>query len=269
MAELVVHTGPPVIRSEQARPNAWIYVDVATSDIGGYVRRAQQLVQEKVINQPDFPTGYSVTWSGQYEYMQQANKRLMVVVPITLVIIILLLYVATRSIFRTIVILMAVPFSLVGAMWFLYFLGYNMSLAVWVGLIALAGVDAETGAVMLLYLDVSYNRFLKAGKIRSLHDLELAIHGGAVKRIRPETMTIMALFLGLMPMMIGGETGADTMKRLAAPMIGGLVTSFAMELLVYPVLFYLYKRWEVLRMLRGANAQPQPLEGSGDIGRIH
>ncbi len=261
VAELVVHTGPPVIRSEQARPNAWIYVDVATSDIGGYVRRAQQLVQEKIINQPDFPTGYSVNWSGQYEYMQQANRRLMVVVPITLIIIVLLLYAATRSVFRTIVILLAVPFSLVGAMWFLYFLGYNMSLAVWVGLIALAGVDAETGAVMLLYLDVSYNKFLKAGKIRSLHDLELAIHGGAVKRIRPETMTIMALFLGLMPMMIGAETGADTMKRLAAPMIGGLVTSFAMELLVYPVLFYLYKRWEVRRLIQQAETDrvhPQP-----------
>ena len=130
-----------------------------------------------------------MTWSGQFEYMQQANQRLLLVVPITLVIIILLLYIATRSIFRTLVILLAVPFSLVGAIWFLYFLGYNMSLAVWVGLIALAGVDAETGAVMLLYLDVSYNKFLQEGKIRSLHDLELAIHGGAVKRIRPETMT--------------------------------------------------------------------------------
>ncbi len=253
VADLVVRPGPPVIRSEQARPNAWIYVDVATSDIGGYVRRAQQLVQERVVNQPDFPAGYNVTWSGQYEYMQQANRRLMLVVPITLVIIVFLLYIATHSIFRTVVILMAVPFSLVGAIWFLYLLGYNMSLAVWVGLIALAGVDAETGAVMLLYLDVAYNKFVREGRMRSLHDLEMAIHEGAVKRIRPKTMTVMALFLGLMPMMIGAETGADTMKRLAAPMIGGLVTSFAMELLIYPVVFYLYKYWEVRRLLRGGH----------------
>ena len=258
VAELVVHTGPPVIRSEQARPNAWIYVDISTSDIGGYVRRAQELVQQNVIDRPDFPIGYSVTWSGQYEYMQQANQRLLLVVPITLVIIILLLYISTRSIFRTLVILMAVPFSLVGAIWFLYLLDYNLSLAVWVGMIALAGVDAETGAVMLLYLDVAYNKFHREGKMRNLHDLELAIHEGAVKRIRPKTMTVMALFLGLMPMMIGSEAGADTMKRLAAPMIGGLVTSFAMELLIYPVVFYLYKRWEVRRIMRSAEAQGEP-----------
>ncbi len=250
MAELSVHTGPPVIRSEQARPNAWIYVDVSTSDIGGYVRRAQALVQETVISQPDFPTGYSIVWSGQYEYMQEANRRLMLVVPVTLVVIIFLLYLSTRSVFRTVVILLAVPFSLVGAIWFLYFLGYNLSLAVWVGLIALAGLDAETGAVMLLYLDVSYDKFRKQGKMRSLRDLELAIHDGAVKRIRPKTMTVMSSLLGLLPIMIGEATGSDTMKRLAAPMIGGLVTSFAMELLVYPVIFYFHKRPEVRRLMQ-------------------
>ena len=234
-----------MIRSEQAKPNAWIYVDVATSDIGGYVNRARRLIDEKVVNRPDFPTGYSVTWSGQYEYMQEANRRLAVVVPITLVVIVLLLYMGTRSIFRTVVILLAVPFSLVGAIWFLYLLGYHLSLAVWVGLIALAGLDAETGAVMLLYLDVSYHKFEREGRMRNLRDLELAIHDGAVKRIRPKTMTVMAALFGLVPIMIGAETGADTMKRMAAPMIGGLVTSFIMELLIYPVIFYYYKRWEV------------------------
>ncbi len=248
VAELSVHSGPPVIRSEQAKLNAWIYVDVATSDIGGYVDQARAVIDDKIVNQPDFPTGYSVTWSGQYEYMQEANRRLMIVVPITLVLIVFLLYMGTRSVFRTVVILLAVPFSLVGAIWFLYLLGYNISLAVWVGLIALAGLDAETGAVMLLYLDISYKKFEKQGRMRNLRDLELAIHDGAVKRIRPKTMTVMAALFGLVPIMIGTETGSDTMKRLAAPMIGGLVTSFIMELLIYPVIFYFYKRPEVRKL---------------------
>ncbi len=250
VAELSVHTGPPVIRSEQAKLNAWIYVDVSTSDIGGYVRNARSVINQAIVDQPTFPAGYSVTWSGQYEYMQEANQRLMVVVPITLVVIVFLLYMGTRSVFRTVVILLAVPFSLVGAIWFLYFLGYHISLAVWVGLIALAGLDAETGAVMLLYLDISYRKFDKQGRLRSLHDLELAIHDGAVKRIRPKTMTVMAALFGLVPIMIGTETGSDTMKRLAAPMIGGLVTSFIMELLIYPVIFYFYKSHEVRRKMR-------------------
>jgi len=250
VAELSVHTGPPVIRSEQAKLNAWIYVDVSTSDIGGYVQSARAVVDEKVVNQPTFPTGYSVIWSGQYEYMQEANARLVVVVPITLVVIIFLLYMGTRSVFRTIVILLAVPFSLVGAIWFLYFLDYHISLAVWVGLIALAGLDAETGAVMLLYLDISFHKFEKEGRMENLNDLELAIHDGAVKRIRPKTMTVMAALFGLIPIMIGSETGSDTMKRLAAPMIGGLVTSFIMELLIYPVIFYFYKSIEIRRKMK-------------------
>ena len=268
VAELTVHTGPPIVRTEQAKPNAWIYVDVSTSDIGGYVRRAQQHIQETVINQPDFPTGYSVTWSGQYEYMQEANRRLMVVVPITLVAIIFLLYLGTRSAFRTVVILLAVPFSLVGAVWFLYLLDYHLSLAVWVGLIALAGLDAETGAVMLLYLDISYKKFETEGRLRSLHDLELAIHDGAVKRIRPKMMTVMAALFGLVPIMIGSETGSDTMKRLAAPMIGGLITSFIMELLIYPVIFYFHKRWEVLRLMRteAQNGTPENAESATTPG---
>ncbi len=257
VAELVVHTGPPVIRSEQAKLNAWIYVDVSTSDIGGYVYNARKIIDEKVVNQPTFPPGYSVIWSGQYEYMQEANKRLIVVVPITLVVIIFLLYMGTGSTFRTIVILLAVPFSLVGAIWFLYFLGYHISLAVWVGLIALAGLDAETGAVMLLYLDISFKKFDDQGRMRSLRDLELAIHDGAVKRIRPKTMTVMAALFGLVPIMIGSETGSDTMKRLAAPMIGGLITSFIMELLIYPVIYYFYKSFEVRRRMRHAGENPE------------
>jgi copper/silver efflux system protein len=251
VAELSVETGPPVIRSEQSKPNAWIYVDISSGDIGGYVRNAQDLVQRTVINQPSFPAGYTVIWSGQYEYMQEANQRLLLVVPITLVLIVFLLYMGTQSAFRTIVILMAVPFSLVGAIWFLYLLDYHLSLAVWVGLIALAGLDAETGAVMLLYLDISFDKFQREGRMRNLHDLELAIHDGAVKRIRPKTMTVMAALFGLVPIMIGTETGSDTMKRMAAPMIGGLVTSFIMELLIYPVIFYFHKRWQLKHLTRG------------------
>jgi len=250
VADLSVNTGPPVVRSEQAKLNAWIYVDVATSDIGGYVRNARAVIDDKVVNQPTFPAGYSVTWSGQYEYMQEANQRLMIVVPITLVVIIFLLYMGTRSVFRTVVILLAVPFSLVGAMWFLYLLGYHLSLAVWVGLIALAGLDAETGAVMLLYLDISFTKFKQMGRMRNLRDLELAIHDGAVKRIRPKTMTVMAALFGLVPIMIGAETGSDTMKRLAAPMIGGLITSFIMELFIYPVIYYLYRSFKIRRQMR-------------------
>jgi Cu(I)/Ag(I) efflux system membrane protein CusA/SilA len=258
VAELSVHGGPPVIRSEQAKLNAWIYVDVASSDIGGYVHHAQQLIREKVIDQPDFPTGYSVNWSGQYEYMQEANHRLVVVVPITLVVIVFLLYMGTGSAFRTLIILMAVPFSLVGAIWFLYFLGYHLSLAVWVGMIALAGLDAETGAVMLLYLDISFEKFQREGRMKSLEDLELAIHDGAVKRIRPKTMTVMAALFGLVPIMIGTEAGSDTMKRLAAPMIGGLVTSFIMELLIYPVIYYFHKRGAVRRLMAEQQAPSPP-----------
>ena len=255
VADIQVHPGPPVVRTEQARPNAWLYVDITTSDIGGYVAKAQKLVQENVVNQPDFPAGYSISWSGQYEYIQEANRRLMLVIPIALVIIIFLLYYSTRSIFRTLVVLLAVPFSIVGAIWFLYFLGYHLSLAVWVGIIALAGLDAETGLIMLLYLDISYDKFKQMGRMRNLHDLQMAIHNGAVKRIRPKTMTVMAALFGLVPMMIGSETGADTMKRLAAPMIGGLVTSFIMELLIYPVIFYFHKHGEVKRLMDAEQAE--------------
>lgn len=197
-----------------------------------------------------------MVWSGQYQYMQEANQRLMLVVPVTLVVIIFLLYISTRSAFRTLVILLAVPLSLVGAFWLLFLLGYNLSLAVWVGLIALAGLDAEIGAVVLLYLDLSYQKYRDRDQIHSLADLEHAIHDGAVNRIRPVTMTVMAALLGLVPIMVGAETGADTMKRMAAPMIGGLISTYVMTLLVYPVIFYFSKRWEVLRLMH--SNQPAP-----------
>ena len=246
LATIDIHKGPPGIKSENARKNAWIYVDLTTSDIGGWVERAKQHVAQKV----PIPPGYSLVWSGQYEYIQAANQRLAIAVPAVFVVIVLLLYLSHKSWFDTCVVLLAVPFSLIGAIWFMYFAGYNMSLAVWVGLIALAGLDAETGMVMLLYLHNSYDRRKAEGRMNSLTDLKAAIHEGAVLRIRPKTMTVMTTMLGLVPIMIGTETGSDVMKRMAAPMFGGLLTSFTMELLIYPVIFLVAKQFQLWRMKR-------------------
>jgi Cu(I)/Ag(I) efflux system membrane protein CusA/SilA len=187
------------------------------------------------------PDGYTLNWSGQYEIIQQNSTRWQVAGLIALVVIILLLYAASRSWLRTVIVLLAVPFSIVGAMWFLWLLGYNWSGAVVVGLIALAGLDAETGIVMLLYLDNSFERFKAAGRMNTDQDLRNAVHDGAVKRIRPKTMTVAAAFIGLVPLMWASGTGADVMRRIAAPMLGGLFTSFLMELLIYPVIFYIAK----------------------------
>jgi len=234
LAVIDIHKGPPMVKSENARLTSWVFVDIAAIDVGTYVKNAQEAVASAVA----LPPGYNVVWSGQFEYMQAAAKRLRVVVPFVAVLIVLLLYLATHSWLRVGIVLLAVPFSLVGAIWFLYLLDYNLSLAVWVGMIALAGLDAETGLVMLLYLDNSFERFQREGRMRDRNDLWFAIHDGAVKRIRPKTMTVVTTFTGLVPLMWASGAGADTMRRLAAPMLGGLATSFVMELLIYPVLFY-------------------------------
>ncbi len=241
LADVQIHKGPPMIKSENARKSAWVYVDLTTTDVGGWVEQAKSIINEKV----PMPAGYNTIWSGQYEYIQAANKRLSVAVPIVFLVIILLLYLAHRSWFDTFVVLLAVPFSLIGAVWFMYIADYNMSLAVWVGLIALAGLDAETGMVMLLYLHNSYDRFKAEGRMKSLADLRAAIHDGAVMRIRPKTMTVMTTMMGLVPIMIGMGAGSQTMKRMAAPMFGGLMTSFIMELLIYPVIFLVAKQFEL------------------------
>ncbi|MFA6134095.1 MAG: efflux RND transporter permease subunit [Phycisphaerae bacterium] len=250
LASFTIRNGPDMIRSENARPSSWVYIDTTGVDLGTYVEQARSAVAQNV----RLPAGYSIVWSGQYEYIQEANARLAVVVPLTLVLIVLLLYLSSRSWLRVCIILLAVPFSLVGAFWLVYLLGYHMSLAVWVGMIALAGLDAETGQVMLLYLDNSYDRFKREGRMRNAHDLWQAVHDGAVKRIRPKTMTVATAFIGLLPLLWAGGAGADTMRRLAAPMIGGLVTSFLMELLVYPVLFYTAKQIAMWREARKAQA---------------
>ncbi len=237
IADVVVRTGPSMIRNENGLLAGYVYVDVAGRDIGGFIEEAQRMVSGEV----KLPTGYALVWSGQYENMQRVQERLKLVVPLTLFLIIFLLFLNTRSWFKTGLVLLAVPFSLIGAVWLLWVLGYNMSVAVWVGMIALMGLDAETGIFMLLFLDMSYERALKDGKLRNREDLIEAIVSGAVKRVRPKMMTVMAAFAGLLPIMWSTGAGADMMQRVAAPMVGGLVTSFILELIVYPAVFYLWK----------------------------
>ena len=238
LAQITIEPGPPMLRSENAQTTAWVYVDIQGRDLGGFVAEAKRTVEAEVL----LPTGYTRTWSGTFEYLEQANERLIVVVPVTFALIVLLLYLATRSWFRVGVILLAVPFSLIGAFWFLWLLGYDMSLAVWVGIIALLGIDAETGQLMLLYLDKSYDRAKREGRMRNREDLRTAIHDGAVKRLRPKAMTVATDMIGLLPLLWATDTGADVTRRLVAPLIGGISVSFAMELLVYPVIFWLVKR---------------------------
>lgn len=237
LADIRMASGPSMIRNENGLLTGYVYVDIADRDPQGYIDEASRLIREKVT----LPPGYAVSWSGQYEGMQRTKERLKVVVPITLVMIFFLLWLNTRSMTKTFIVLLAVPFSAIGAFWFLYLLGYNMSIAVWVGLIALLGVDAETGIFMLLYLDIAYDQAKKEGKLRSLTDLQEAIRYGAVKRLRPKFMTVTTTFLGLIPILWSMGTGADVMKRIAAPMIGGIFTSFLLELLVYPPIYQIWK----------------------------
>jgi len=237
LAAVRVVSGPAMLRDENGMLNGYVYVDVAGRDIGSYVDEAKRVVGEKV----QLPAGYSLVWSGQYEAMQRVRERLKLVVPVTLFLVLMLLYLNTRSAAKTAIIVLAVPFSAVGAIWLLYVLGYNMSIGVWVGLIALLGVDAETGVFMLLYLDLAYEEARREGRLRSLGDLQQAVLHGAVRRIRPKFMTVATMFMGLVPIMWSMGTGADVMKRIAAPMIGGIFTSFVLELVVYPAVYEIWK----------------------------
>jgi len=242
LAKVRVVAAPMGVKSEGAVPNAWIYVDVQSSDIGGYVRRAQQTVNDALRSgELKVPAGYSIFWSGQFEYMQRAEQRLMIVIPLTLIIIIFIIYLNTKSWIKTAIVLLAVPFSLVGAFWMLHLFDYNLSVAVWVGIIALAGLDAETGVVMLLYLDLAYAEWKNTGRLKNSADLRDAIYHGAVKRVRPKAMTAAVIIAGLMPILWSHGAGADVMKRIATPMVGGVITSTLMELLVYPAIFYVWR----------------------------
>ncbi len=246
LATIKVVAGPSMIRNEDGMLTGYVYVDLAGRDPDGYIEEAGRLLRENV----KLPPGYAYSWSGQYEAMQRVKERLTWVLPLTLFLIFLLLYLNTRSLTKTMIILMAVPFSAIGAIWFLYLLGYNMSIGVWVGIIALLGVDAETGVFMLLYLDLAYEQAKREGRLRSLADLQEAIRYGAVKRLRPKFMTAATMFLGLIPIMWSMGTGADVMKRIAAPMIGGIFTSFLLELLVYPPIYQIWKwNFEVKRQV--------------------
>jgi Cu(I)/Ag(I) efflux system membrane protein CusA/SilA len=237
LAKISISTGPAMIRNENGLLTGYVYVDVAGRDPGSYIREANQLLRDRI----KLPAGYSVSWSGQYESMQRATERLKLVVPITLFLIVLLLYFNTRSVPKTIIVLLAVPFSAVGALWFLYFAGYNLSVAVWVGLIALLGIDAETGVFMLLYLDLACAEARREGRLNTLDQLREAIVQGAAKRLRPKFMTFATTCVGLFPIMWATGAGSDVMKRIAAAMVGGIFTSFVLELLVYPAIYEVWK----------------------------
>jgi Cu(I)/Ag(I) efflux system membrane protein CusA/SilA len=246
--------GPAMIRNENGQLAGYVYVDMAGRDVGRYVDEAKERVRERLA----LPAGYTLVWSGQYENLARVRERLTVVLPLTIFLIALLLYVNTKSGVKTGIVLLAVPFSLIGAVWLLYLLGYNTSIAVWVGMIALMGLDAETGVFMLLFLDLAYDERVRQGRMRTEADLEEAIVHGAVRRVRPKMMTVTAAFMGLLPIMWSAGAGSDVMKRIAAPMVGGLVTSFLLELLVYPAV---YAIWKSRFAMRGVAA---PAAARGD-----
>ncbi len=237
LADIQIVKGPPMIKSEAGLLASYVYIDFSGRDVGGFVDEAKKRVASLEI-----PQGYRLEWSGEYEHLVKTHHRLKLVIPLTLLVIIVLIFFNTKSWVRTAIVLLAVPFSLVGSFWLLYILGYNMSIAVWVGIIALAGIDAETGVVMLLYLDLACDKWKKAGKMRNIDDLQEAIMYGAVKRIRPKLMLVGTTLLGLVPIMFSTGTGADVMKRIAAPMVGGIGTSTILELLIYPAIYMLWKQ---------------------------
>jgi Cu(I)/Ag(I) efflux system membrane protein CusA/SilA len=242
LAEIKFVKGPTAIKSEEGLLVSYVFIDFSGRDVGGYVDEAKSKVASLKI-----PEGYRLQWSGEYEYLITTHERLKIVIPLTLLIIFVLIYFNTKSTAKTLIVLLAVPFSLVGSFWFLYLLNYNMSIAVWVGIIALAGLDAETGVIMLLYLELAYEQWKKEGRLRTLADLEDSIMHGAVKRIRPKIMTVSVILAGLIPIMFSHGTGADIMKRIAAPMIGGVVTSTILELIIYPAIYMIWRGRELKR----------------------
>jgi Cu(I)/Ag(I) efflux system membrane protein CusA/SilA len=245
VADIKVVRGPTGIKSEAGLLTAYVYVDFSGRDVGSYVEEAKA----KVASVVKLPPGYRLEWSGEYEYIVKTHERLKLVIPLTILVIFVLLYFNTKSVTKTAIVLLAVPFSLVGSFWFLYLLNYNMSIAVWVGIIALAGLDAETGVVMLLYLDLAYEHWKREGRLKTAAHLKEAVMEGAVKRIRPKIMTVSVILAGLIPIMFSAGAGSDIMKRIAAPMIGGVVTSTILELLIYPAIYMIWKERELKKSL--------------------
>jgi Cu(I)/Ag(I) efflux system membrane protein CusA/SilA len=241
VADLRIEDGPPMIKSENARLNGWIYVDIKDVDLGTYVAHAREVVANEI----DLPAGYSITWSGQYEYMQRAKEHLTVVIPVTIVTIMLLLFLNFRNLAEVLIILGTLPMAIIGGLWLLYLLDYNLSVAVGVGFIALAGVAVEIGVVMLVYLKQALQQkqaaLKQAGGYLRCADLEDAILDGALMRVRPIIMTVAAIIAGLLPIMLGSGTGSEVMRRIAAPMVGGMVSATLLTLVVIPAVFLLWK----------------------------
>jgi Cu(I)/Ag(I) efflux system membrane protein CusA/SilA len=243
LADVRIVKGPTAIKSEEGLLTSYVYIDFAGRDVGGYVDEAKKKVASLKI-----PAGYRLQWSGEYEYLVQTHERLKIVIPLTLFVIFVLIYFNTKSLTKTAIVFLAVPFSLVGSFWLLYLLDYNMSIAVWVGIIALAGLDAETGVVMLLYLELAYDKWKQEGKLINMDALKDSVMYGAVKRIRPKIMTVAVILAGLVPIMFSHGTGSDIMKRIATPMVGGVVTSTILELIIYPVIYMLWKGREIRKI---------------------
>jgi Cu(I)/Ag(I) efflux system membrane protein CusA/SilA len=256
LVALEIRKGPPSIKSENARLNAWIYVDLEGIDVGTYVANAKQVLAREFT----LPAGYSIVWSGQYEYMERANKRMLTVIPVVLVIIFLLLYLNFRNLSDSLIVMLSLPFSLVGGVWLLWLLDYEMSVAVRVGFIALAGVAAETGVVMLIFLEEAVARYKREGRLNTRRDLEDAIFEGAVLRVRPKMMTVTAIMAGLLPIMWGSGTGSETMRRIAAPMVGGMVSATVLTLVVIPVVFEWVRGWQLDRAIARGSLGPQAAE---------
>jgi len=242
LASLKIRKGPPVVKSENARTTAWVYVDLKGIDVGTYVNNAREILNEEL----DLPEGYNIVWSGQYEYIQEANKKLKVLIPLTLTIIFLLLYLNFKNVIEASLVMFLVIFiAPVGGLWFVYLLGYDFSIAVWVGFIALAGVAAETGVVMFIYLDLSYKEWREKGKIISMKELIECVYEGAALRLRPKMMTVTAIIAGLLPIMWGSGTGSQAMKRIATPMVGGMVSSTILTLLLIPVIYVIWRGYQL------------------------
>jgi Cu(I)/Ag(I) efflux system membrane protein CusA/SilA len=259
LAEIHASSGPAMIRDENGMLTGYVYIDLAGRDPAGYIAEAGDLLRDQLKLQP----GYSFSWAGQYEAMTRVKHRLTRIIPLTLVLVVFLLYLNTRSAVKTMIILLAVPFSAVGAIVFLYLAGYNMSVGVWVGLIALLGIDAETGVYMLLYLDLAYEEAIRQGRLRNLGELTEAIVQGAAKRLRPKFMTFATMCVGLLPILWSTGTGSEVMKRIAAPMVGGIFTSFLLELLVYPAIYAVWRQRSITSV-----AEPALIAAREDSGEL-
>lgn len=247
VANISIKKGPPVIKSENARRTAYVYVDLAGIDIGTYVKNAKEILSREI----NLPEGYSLVWSGQYEYMQAANEKLRLLIPLTLVIIFLLLYFNFKNVIEaSLVMLLVIFLAPIGGIWLIYFLGYEFSVAIWVGFIALAGVAAETGVIMFIYLDLSYKKWKEEGKIKTLEDIKECVYEGAALRLRPKIMTVSAIIAGLLPIMWGHGTGAQAMRRIAAPMVGGMISSTVLTLLLIPAIYVLWKSYLLKKELK-------------------